>query len=123
VKTVLIVEDSPDGLDMYASALESCGYRVLQAGDGATAIRLATADPPDMVLMNLSVPLVCGVDAIEILKAHPATEHVPVMVITGHTSHIIREEAWEAGCDDYLDKPVPPSQVLAAITARIGASG
>jgi two-component system, cell cycle response regulator DivK len=120
LKTVLIVEDSAAGREMYGQALEACGYRVVQADDGAAAVRLATAEPPDVVIMNLSIPLVSGVDAIEILKCHPATEHVPVLVLTGHTSHNIREEAWEAGCDEYFDKPLPPTQLIEAVESRIG---
>jgi two-component system, cell cycle response regulator DivK len=119
-KTVLLVEDCPEGRDIYACFLERNGYRVIQAGDGAQAIRLATAVPPDLVIMNLSVPILNGIDATEILKGHPVTEEVPVLVLSGHTSPVIREDAWEAGCDDYLDKPMAPTELLAAVAARIG---
>jgi two-component system, cell cycle response regulator DivK len=122
LKTVLIVDDSPEMRDVYATTLAACGYAVIQAADGAEAIRQATDHPPALVLMNLSVPLVNGVDAIEILKSHPATEDVPVLVITGHSSPTIRETAWEAGCDDYLNKPVQPSELVAAVTECIGAA-
>jgi two-component system, cell cycle response regulator DivK len=120
LKTVLIVEDNPAGLVMYSDVLERAGYRVLGAEDGAAAIRVATDEAPDLVLMNLSIPMINGVDAIEILKSHPATEAVPVLVVTGHTSPALREEAWQAGCDDYLNKPVPPNRLLAEVEARIG---
>jgi two-component system, cell cycle response regulator DivK len=119
-KTVLIVEDSAEGRDMYAAALRDCGYRVVQAEDGAAGVRLATTEPPDLVVMNLTVPLVNGVDAIEILKAHPATETIPVLVLTGHTSPVIREGAWEAGCDEYLDKPLAPRDLIDAVAEQIG---
>jgi two-component system, cell cycle response regulator DivK len=75
VKTVMVVEDYGPGRELYASALVAHGYRVIQACDGAEAVRLAIESPPDLVLMNVSVPLVSGVDATEILKAHPATGH------------------------------------------------
>jgi two-component system, cell cycle response regulator DivK len=106
--------------DIYATALAACGYRAVQAPDGAAAIRLATDHPPDLILMNLSVPLVNGADAIEILKSHPATEEVPILVISGHSSPTIRETAWEAGCDDYLNKPLQPKQLIAAVAECIG---
>lgn len=122
VRTVLIVEDSDEGRGMYAQALESCGYRVLQAEDGAAGVRVATDEPPDLVLMNLSLPLVAGVDAVEILKAHPATQHIPVLVVTGHTSPKIRDMAWEAGCDEFLSKPLSPAALVAAVEAAIGAA-
>ena len=120
MKTVLIVEDSPEGRDIYATALESHGYRVVQAEDGAAGVRLATDEPPDLVLMNVSIPLVNGVDAVEIIKSHPATQNVPVVVLTGHTSASVREDAWRAGCDEYFSKPLPPAQLVEAIAERIG---
>ena len=120
MKTVLIVEDSPEGRDIYAAALEAEGYAVLQAADGAEGVRIATDSPPDLVLMNLSIPLVNGADAIEILKGHPATEHVPVVVVSGHSHPKIRNSAWEAGCDDFFTKPVAPSRLLELVAERIG---
>lgn len=120
MKTVLIVEDSSEGRDIYAAALEAAGYRVAQAADGAEGVRMATDDPPDLVIMNLSVPLVNGTDAIEILKSHPVTEHIPVVVVSGHTHPDMREGAWEAGCDDFYTKPFKPSELLEVVSARIG---
>lgn len=120
MKSVLIVEDSSAGRDIYAAALEAEGYRVLQAADGAEGVRMATQDPPDLVIMNLSIPLVNGTDAIEILKSHPVTEHIPVLVVSGHTHPDLRERAWEAGCDDFHTKPFRPSQLLAEVAERIG---
>jgi CheY-like chemotaxis protein len=120
VKSVLIVEDSSAGRDIYAAALEARGYRVAQAADGAEGVRVATGDPPDLVIMNLSIPLVNGTDAIEILKAHPATEHIPVLVVSGHTHPGLREGAWQAGCDDFFTKPFAPSDLLAAVAECIG---
>lgn len=121
MKHVLIVEDSSAGRDIYAAALEAAGYRVAQAADGAEGVRMATDDPPDLVIMNLSIPLVNGTDAIEILKCHPATEHVPVVVVSGHTHPAMREGAWEAGCDDFYTKPFKPSDLLEMVSERIGA--
>lgn len=120
MKTILIVEDSPEGRDVYSTALTAQGYVVVQAEDGAAGIRLATDRPPDLVLMNVSLPHVSGLDAVEILKAHPVTEHVPVLVITGHESPVVRETAWMAGCDDYLHKPLAPSALIAAVRDCIG---
>lgn len=122
MKTIMIVEDSPEGRDIYAAALENGGYRVVQAGDGAEAVRIATTEPPDLVVMNLSIPLVSGADAIEILKGHPVTEHIPVLVVSGHSHPDSRESAWEAGCDDYFIKPLRPSQLLEAVTDCIGSA-
>ena len=122
--TVLIVEDSPEGRDVYATALEAAGYAVLQAADGAEGIRTATETPPDLVVMNISMPHVNGVDAVEILKSHPSTEHVPVIVVTGHGSTpAVREGAWEAGCDDFLPKPCSPNDLLTAVATCLEENG
>lgn len=115
-RTVLIVEDSPEGRDVYATALAAAGYAVVEACDGAEGIRLATEQPPDVVLMNIRMPHVNGVDAVEILKAHPATEHIPILVVTGHGIPAVRDGAWEAGCDEYLSKPLVPSDLVAAVS-------
>lgn len=123
MKTVLIVEDSPEGRDIYAAALENGGYRVRQAADGAEGVRMATAEVPDLVVMNLSIPLVAGADAIEILKSHPMTEHIPVLVVSGHSHPGLQESAWEAGCDDYFVKPIRPSRLLEIVAECIGDAG
>jgi two-component system, cell cycle response regulator DivK len=120
VKTVLIVDDVAAGRDVYARALEAGGYRVVQAEDGAVAVRMATDEPPDLILMNVSIPLVNGIDATEILKSHPATEKVPILMVTGHVSANVQDDAWAAGCDDYFCKPVPPTQILAAVAEHLG---
>lgn len=121
-KTVLIVEDSPGGRHIYADALGAGGYRVLEAADGAEGVRIATQDRPDLVIMNLSLPLVNGADAIEILKSHPVTEDVPVVVVSGHSHPDLRESAWQAGCDDFFTKPFRPSRLLEVVRERIGES-
>lgn len=122
--TVLIVEDSPEGRDIYATALDAAGYTVLQAIDGAEGIRIATDTPPDIVVMNVAMPHVNGVDAVEILKSHPATEHVPILVVTGHgNTPSVRDGAWEAGCDDFLSKPVGPAELVTAIANCLEENG
>ena len=121
--TILIVEDSPEGRDIYATALTAAGYAVLEAWDGAEGIRIATDARPDLIVMNVSMPHVNGVDAVEILKSHPATEHVPILVVTGHGTPTVREGAWEAGCDDFLSKPVGPGELVAAVASCIEQNG
>lgn len=120
MKTILVVDDSADSRKMFADTLGAKGYRVVQAEDGAHGIRAATEAPPDLVLMNVSMPVINGVDAVEILKGHPGTEHVPVLVVTGHSIASVRDMAWEAGCDDYLAKPVSPAELLEAVERCIG---
>lgn len=120
MKTILVVDDSVENRKMFADTLSAKGYRVVQAEDGAHGIRSATETPPDLVLMNVSMPVMNGVDAVEVLKSHPGTEHVPVLVVTGHSIASIRDMAWEAGCDDYLSKPVSPTELLEAVERCIG---
>jgi two-component system, cell cycle response regulator DivK len=119
MKTILIVDDAPEGRDVYAQVLEMGGYRVVQAEDGAQAVRMATHEPPDLILMNVSIPFVNGIDATEILKSHPTTERVPILMVTGHVSANVQDDAWAAGCDDYIGKPVPPTEILAAVTKHL----
>lgn len=122
MKTILVVDDSDASRDMFATTLSAKGFRVLQASDGAEGIRLATEEPPDLVLMNVSMPVVNGVDAVEVLKGHPGTEAVPVLVITGHSIPSVRDMAWEAGCDDFLSKPISPKELVEAVERCIGSS-
>jgi two-component system, cell cycle response regulator DivK len=119
-KTILIVEDDKDSRSMYADVLERHGYRVLQAATGADGIRMAREVTPDLVLMNLMLPLVNGSDATEVLKNAEATSNIPIVIITGHGSPAIQDMAWEAGCDDYLLKPVSPKRLLREVRSRIG---
>ena len=119
-KTVLLVDDEPLSRDIYRVLLENSGYTVLEAGDGGEAVLLARSELPDLIVMNLTMTALTGMDATELLKEDADTRHIPVLVLTGHVLPKIEALAWESGCDDYLLKPLSPRDLLEEIQRRIG---
>ncbi len=117
--TVLIVEDNLDNRMIYRTILEHYGYEVLEAADGEAGVRLARERLPDLVLMDISIPILDGHEATRMLKADPATAHIPVIALTAHAMAEDRLLAAEAGCDAYLAKPAEPKQVAAEVRRLI----
>jgi CheY-like chemotaxis protein len=113
--TVLLVEDNDDNRIIYSTYLTHSGFRVIEAADGERGIALAQSEQPDVILMDVAIPLVDGWEATRRLKADPVTAHIPVIALTAHALAADRERALEVGCDDYLPKPVEPRAVGAAI--------
>ncbi|HEX4621346.1 MAG TPA: response regulator [Myxococcaceae bacterium] len=116
---VLIVEDYSDAREMYAEYLEFQGFRVEQARNGKEAIARATRSPPDVVLMDLSLPVMDGWEATRRLKADERTRHVPVIALTGHALAGMVETATQAGCDGFITKPCLPEDLVAEIHKAI----
>lgn len=117
---ILLVEDQQDNQTIYRLILEHAGYTVLHAWDGAEGLRLAREHHPELILMDISVPLVDGWEATRQLKADPATAAIRVVALTAHAFPADRERAARIGFDDYLSKPVEPSRVLAAVRRLVG---
>ena len=113
--TVLIVEDNVDNRTIYRTILEHFGFAVLEAADGESGVRMARESRPDLVLMDISIPIIDGHEATRILKADPATASIPVMALTAHAMAEDRIRAAEAGCDGYLSKPAEPNHVVAEV--------
>jgi CheY-like chemotaxis protein len=109
---VLVVDDFQDNREMYAEYLEFSGFRVLIATNGQEALDRAFADRPDLIVMDLSLPVLDGWEATRRLKADPRTRGVPVIALTGHALAGHSQGAKEAGCDGFLAKPCLP-QALA----------
>ncbi|HET7231083.1 MAG TPA: response regulator [Longimicrobium sp.] len=118
--TILLVEDHEDNRIVYRTILEHYGYRVLLAGDGAEGVRLARQELPDLVLMDVSIPVMDGWEATATLKADPATARIPVIALTAHALAADRARAVEVGCDGYLAKPVEPRVVLQEVRRFLG---
>jgi CheY-like chemotaxis protein len=112
---VLLVDDLEDGRAMYAEYLTRSGYRVVQAADGRQAVALAIALLPDVVVMDMALPILDGWAAVRRLKADERTLAIPIVALTGYSaaSHVRR--AQEAGCDAFLTKPCLPSALLAIL--------
>ncbi|HEX9109163.1 MAG TPA: response regulator, partial [Longimicrobiales bacterium] len=104
-KTVLLVEDNEDNRIVYATVLEHFGYKVIEATDGAEGVRLARERHPDVVLMDISIPVIDGWQATTMLKDDPATTGIPVIALTAHALPEDREKSVSVGCDGYLAKP------------------
>lgn len=114
-KTVLIVEDNEDNRIVYSTILRHHGFRVSEALDGEEGISKARKELPDVILMDISIPLIDGWEVTQTLKREPATSHIPVIALTAHAMPGDRERALKVGCDGYLAKPCEPRAVLAEV--------
>lgn len=119
---ILMVEDQHDNQTIYGTILTHAGYAVMHAWDGREGLRLAREHHPDLILMDISVPLVDGWEATRQLKADPATAGIRVVALTAHAFPEDRARAESLGFDDYLAKPVEPTRVLAAVRRLVGPS-
>ncbi len=111
--TVLLVEDNEMNRDMLSRRLRRKGYRVLGAEDGESGVAMVRSELPDLVLMDMSLPVLDGWSAARALKADEATRAVPIIALTAHAMRGDREKALEAGCDEYDTKPVELPRLLA----------
>jgi two-component system, cell cycle response regulator DivK len=118
---VLVVEDEEETRLAYRAVLEQAGWKVEEAASGDEGLRLALANPPQLVVVDISIPGVNGWETTRRLRGEPKTSAVPVLAITAHALDEDRERAREVGCNGYLVKPVTP-QLLVAEVERL-ASG
>ena len=112
---ILIVEDQPELRHLYATQLSLSGFDVIEAGNGADAITETTDRTPDVVLMDLSLPVVDGWEATRRLKSDRRTAHIPVVALTAHDGAGELERATLAGCDWFVPKPCPPDALIVEI--------
>ena len=112
---VLLVEDNEMNRDMLSRRLTKRGYDVEVAVDGAEAVSMAKANPPDLILMDMSLPIMDGWTATRALKEEDATRSIPVIALTAHAMSGDQERAIEAGCDDFDTKPVELQRLLGKI--------
>jgi len=112
---VLVVDDFQDNREMYAEYLAFSGFRVIQAANGKEALDQAFANRPDIIIMDLSLPVMDGWEATRRLKADQRTNAIPVVALTGHAMQGHSKGAMEAGCDAFVAKPCLPDQLVAEI--------
>ena len=112
---VLLVDDYPDAREMYSEYLEFCGFEVVEAGNGMEALQRAADENPDIILMDLSLPVMDGWEATRRLKADNRTASIPVVALTGHALAGISEGAKRAGCDAFVTKPCLPEDLVKEI--------
>ena len=103
---ILLVEDNEMNLDMLSRRLERKGYTVVTANDGRQGHLLAHSESPDIILMDISLPVMDGWEVTRLLKASEATRHIPIIALTAHALVSDRTKAFEVGCDDYDTKPI-----------------
>ncbi len=117
--TILIVEDNEMNRDMLSRRLERKGYEVLLAVDGEQGIAVARASAPDLILMDMSLPVVDGWEATRRMKSDESLRKIPIIALTAHAMANDRDKALEAGCDDYDTKPIELPRLLAKIEALL----
>jgi two-component system cell cycle response regulator DivK len=118
---ILLVEDNEMNRDMLSRRLERRGYEVLIAVDGQQGVELAQSARPDLILMDMSLPVIDGWEATRQLKAKEGMKATPIIALTAHAMSGDREKALEAGCDDYDTKPIELPRLLGKIEALLGA--
>lgn len=111
MQKILLVEDNEMNRDMLSRRLQRRGYAVVTAQDGEKGLSLAHSESPDLILMDISLPVLDGWEATRRLKANPSTRHIPIIALTAHAMVTDREKAAEVGCDDYDTKPVDFSRL------------
>ena len=117
---ILLVEDNEMNRDMLSRRLQRRGYEVAMALDGQQGVDMARTVSPDIILMDLSLPVLDGWEATRRLKAEPATRSIPVIALTAHAMSGDREKAMESGCDDYDSKPIEFPRLLGKIVSLLG---
>jgi two-component system, cell cycle response regulator DivK len=120
---ILLVEDDEMNRDMLSRRLERRGYHVVIAVDGGQGLRLAQSEAPDLIVMDMSLPVLDGWQATRQLKAAPTTQAIPILALTAHAMAGDRERAVEAGCDDYDTKPIEFPRLLGKIQALLAQEG
>lgn len=118
--TILLIEDNEMNLDMLSRRLRRRGYQVLTAIDGARGLAIARDRQPDLILMDMRLPVIDGWEATRQIKASPDTAAIPVIALTAHAISGDREKALEAGCDEYEAKPIDFPRLLSKIEAVLG---
>lgn len=121
--TILLVEDNEMNRDMLSRRLSRKGYRILIAENGESGVALATSEHPDLVLMDMSLPVLDGWEATRRIKSDPATRRIPVIALTAHAMEDDRQKAMESGCDDYDTKPVELPRLIDKIERLLERSG
>ena len=120
---ILLVEDNEMNRDMLSRRLERKGHQVVIATDGQQALDLAAAEKPDLILMDMSLPVVDGWEATRRLKADAQTKQIPIIALTAHAMPEDERKSREAGCNDYDTKPVELPRLLGKIEVLLGSAG
>jgi two-component system, cell cycle response regulator DivK len=116
-KRILMVEDTEDNRQIVRDLMESVGYVLLEAQDGAAGIQMAGEHQPDLILMDIQLPVLDGYEATRRIKSDPALKHIPIIAVTSYALSGDEAKTRAAGCDDYIAKPFSPRQLLVKINS------
>ena len=119
-KTVLIVDDEPKNIRLFHDLTQVAGYRTLEASNGRIGVELAKAELPDLILMDIQMPVMDGLTAVRLLKSLEETKHIPIMALTSYAMKGDRERMLEAGCDCYMAKPIDIHEFMAHVHECLG---
>ena len=119
-KTILCADDSLTALTMHQMILKSHGYRVVTAQDGFEAVTKAGVERPDLILMDVVMPRMTGFEAVKQLRSAEATKRIPVIMVTTRAEPKVIETCFQAGCNDYVNKPVDGAILLSKVRALVG---
>ena len=120
MKRILVVEDTEDNRRIIRDLLTSVGYELIEALDGAAGVAMAAQHKPDLVLMDMQLPVLDGYEATRRIKADPALAHIPVIAVTSYALSGDEAKTKAAGCDGYVAKPFSPRQLLAKVREFLG---
>jgi two-component system, cell cycle response regulator DivK len=116
---ILVVEDQVDNRQILRDLLSNVGYEVVEAEDGAQALAVVKLEQPDLILMDIQLPILDGYEATRRIKAQPDLQHIPIIVVTSYALSGDEGKARDAGCDAYVTKPYSPRQLLAKIREHL----
>ena len=119
MQRILVVDDEPDLVELLSFNLRIAGYDVISAADGLGALELAQRLQPDLILLDLMLPELDGISVCEILRGHPATAAIPIIMLTAWSSDLSRQLGLAAGADEYLTKPFTARDVLGRIKSLL----
>ncbi len=114
-KKILIVEDDLDMIDVLQIQVKALGYDSIVAGNGEEAVDLAVAEVPDLILMDIMMPQMNGLQATQLIRMHPKTRSIPLLAVTALSSRKDKEKCLRSGCDDYLSKPFTTKELVSRI--------
>ncbi len=112
MKKILVVEDNENNLYMMKFMLEENGYQVIEAADGVEGVKLAASEKPDLILMDMQLPLLDGYEATKQIKANQEINNIPIIAVTSYAMVGDREKTLNAGCNGYIEKPINPETFL-----------
>jgi CheY-like chemotaxis protein len=117
--SILVADDDIEQRSLYVGILAEAGYRVLEAADGAQAVDVARRERPELVLMNIAMPITSGWNAVRALKEDPDTRPIPIILVTELANIWDRDASFASGCDEYLANPLPPVRLLEEVRKLI----